>query len=138
MINFKHRSTNPGFSIIEVVLAITIVGTTLIALFGSLATSMRSVARGHQTVIRLYTIKNQIAEQGMQPPSPDPVQTIEKEIKKPKTIINYTVKNIPSESTLTRLKDIYLVQASGSWRTKGLKFKEMFISLIFAPKKQKK
>ena len=135
MIVFKNHD---GFSIIEIVVTIAIIGTTLMALFGSQSASIRSVTRGHQAVIRLYTIKNQIIKQGMQPSSDEPAKTIEGQITKPKTTLKYKVKNIPFESALAPLKNLYLVQVSGSWRTLGKEFKELFVNLLFVPKKQKK
>jgi len=127
-----------GFSIIEIVISIAIIGTTLMALFGSQSASIRSVARGHQAVIRLYMIKNQITQHGMQPPSDEPTKTIEGQIPKPKTSLKYMVKNIPFESVLAPLKNLYLVQASGSWYTFSKEYTEQFLSLLFAPKREKK
>ncbi|MEX0672117.1 MAG: prepilin-type N-terminal cleavage/methylation domain-containing protein [Candidatus Babeliales bacterium] len=135
MIRFKNRD---GFSLIELIIAIAIMSTTLIALFGSQSGSLRSVLRRHQTFLRLYLIKNQLREYEMQPLSQDPIKIIEKETSHPKTMLRYTIKNVPLESSLAPLKNIYLGQASGSWRVMRIPFDEQFVTVLFAPKQEKK
>jgi prepilin-type N-terminal cleavage/methylation domain-containing protein len=134
MINFKNHD---GFSIIEIVISIAILGTTLMALFGSQSVSIRSVVQAHQRAIRLYAIKNQITRQSMQPLSQDPVRIIEQQLAKPKTVLHYEVKNSDLESSLAELKNIYIVQARGTWRTLAKEFKELFVTLIFTPLQKK-
>ncbi len=127
---------NDGFSIIEVIIAIAIIGTTLLALYASQSASARSVLRGHQTIQRLYLIKNQIYAQQTKF-SEEVERTVEEKIAKPQTDLMYRVQKIHSESHLAQLQNLYSVQASGTWRMMGISFKKIFVGLLFNPPKKK-
>ncbi len=135
MIRFKNRD---GFSIIEIVITIAIIGTTLMAVFGSLNSSFRSVVKSHDLLTRLFILKKEMVANQFKKPDPF-VRTDEKKVARPATTIRYQVTKLPFESSLGKLLNLYLVQATGKWRTLGIPLQERLVGLrTRIPKERKK
>ena len=120
-----------GFTLIEVVLALAITSTTLVALFTLQATLFRSTFSSYNRIIRLYWIKNLFVE-NMQ----NPLKAGEKResaVRRPAINLTIDARSIPQESDASSYSRDLLVTALGSWQYFGRTTKEKLVSFFYVP-----
>jgi prepilin-type N-terminal cleavage/methylation domain-containing protein len=114
MIPFKNKH-NHGFTLIEAMIAIAIVGMTLTPMFILDTNVYNSVTTITQRFHRFLFAKNFIFEAEQKQPPQSVNYSTEKKEERPITMVRYTLKSIPEQSSLAKIKQLYRqeVVASG-------------------------
>ena len=133
MINFPDQNKKNGFTFIELVLAVTIIGIAMISLFNLQSSLFNSAIKQHSRIIRIFNIKNlffdyEVNEKIIKDKS------LKKDIQDPATKISYEMIKPKDKSTLKKFEDIYLLKAIGSWERMKKEQEEIIVSLLFNPK----
>lgn len=143
MIHFKDHNKKSGFTFIEVVLSITIIGLILTSLFSLQGTVFNRLVREHEKISRIFFINNQFYD-------PEVIHTLK--TKKEETIkkipadldldIEVTLKPAADKSAIKkRFDNIYKMQSTGRWQVFGAQQEESIIYYMFNKpqiKKEKK
>jgi prepilin-type N-terminal cleavage/methylation domain-containing protein len=133
----RHRS---GFTLIEVVIAIALVGVMMTSIFALMNSSFRSTYDINSLVYRIFYIKNGFFDPEYQNSiQKDPSKIFDKRIEDPSVDITFSAKKSKNKSIENSFKNVYRILSMGKWQ--ALKFYEESIvgfQYIAPPKKEKK
>src|SRR5262249_35030348 len=126
MIVFKNNS---GFTLVEVLLAMAIIGLVLTPIFAIQLGVMRANARASQALSRIFLAKQFLVESEFQLKPEDQEKRIEKKIEKPAMTLIYELKRIPENSALKKFKNILIQSVLMQWVDRqGKKRQERLVS----------
>lgn len=135
MIRFKNNRY--GFSFIEAILAIAIVGLVLTPLFLLQGNVIRRVGQWSRYMQRIYKAKNFFIE-SQRAISPDTRQVmLEKKIDDPEAVLKYKIRKVASKSSLRKFKNILVEQVALEWEQEGVKRQDKLVSFLFKPERKK-
>jgi len=128
-----------GFTFIEIVLTVALIGAVLAPLFSVQYNVLRLITRASDRVSRIFLLGNifQEAEYKDKPVSEKGL-TGTKKITDPETDLTYIVKTPDKSSSLKKLHDVYIVQTTATWNRAGIAYKENMLSFMYQPKPKKK
>jgi prepilin-type N-terminal cleavage/methylation domain-containing protein len=126
-----------GFSLIEAVISVAIIGISLTALFGLQSIVFRQVIGAYEQTNRIFPIKKIIVEQSILPSSEREAQE-QKAIKEPRMKIQLERKKASEEGAFKQFNNIYVVSAIGTWSGIAGKHQETMLRLIYKPEEKKK
>lgn len=136
MIHSKGQTNSDGFTFIEVVLTVLLMGTILISLLNSQNTIMSRLIRSHENISRIFYIKNLFFDiEATKRLAPN--KLVRKTINDPKTTL--TIEAVkPSEKSAIgkRFQKMFLIKAKGSWRGLLREQEEVFITFDYNLKKK--
>lgn len=121
MVPFKN---NRGFTFIEVLLAIAIVGLVLSPLFILQTSVVQSISRLSLHLHRIYSAEKFLFESNM-----DDIQKKEEKIDDPDVFLVYEKKNYTS----TEFRDVYSERVMLTWYENNLKYTDTIVALLFKP-----
>jgi hypothetical protein len=132
--------TKPGFTFIEVVLALFMVSGLLTAIMLLQGTIFRNLVGFSNSLQRIFYLKNKFAQveharaQGTDLPKlgKEDVQKIEN----PPTTITYVLKKPSSKSALKEFSSAAIEQATAQWQEFGREQKEVLVSFLYYPPKK--
>ncbi len=128
-----------GFTLIEVLIAVAMIGLLLSPLFitqGSLLLSVADRARMFERILKaknFYWSAKQKAEKQEKPEF-----TLNKKVDNPQMILKYQVTQPSGKSALKDFKDVYHEQVKIEWQDGRVKREDALVSFVFKPKEQKK
>lgn len=130
MIVFKNKD---GFTLIEVLLALAIIGLVLGPIFASQTLISQSSRRVTNLFSQLFSAKKMLLETGttLDPAQAIPVK-IEKKINKPDTVLTYQLKKIPDNSALKNFKNVFVESVSWPTKTKTKKSQQL-VTFVYRP-----
>jgi prepilin-type N-terminal cleavage/methylation domain-containing protein len=139
---FLKRSEGlDGFSFIEVMLALLIVGSVLSSIFLLQQTVLDSVTNYAARWERIILLKKRLmqatidrAKEGLYGAS---TKKTKEEIQKLQTTISYDLKKAPKDSALEKFPSIMIETASAQWQEWYGKRKETMISFLYKPEQKK-
>jgi len=132
MMNFKNQTVNnPGFSFVEVVMAMAIMAIILTSLFGLQNTAFNSALREHALISRIYYIKNLFFDTV-------PNKIIKKSLPDPETKLEIITMPAKSPEIVKRFENMYIVNANGQWKIQNKNYQEVLTMLLYLPPAPKK
>lgn len=131
MVVFRNSS---GFTLIEVLLAMAIIGLVLTPIFSIQLGVLRSNSRASQSLARIFLGKQFLVENEFQLKPEDQEKRIEKKIERPATTLFYELRKIPDNSALKKFKNILIESVLMQWVDReGKKRQERLVTFIFKP-----
>ncbi len=129
MIRFK---SNSGFSLIEAMMAVAIMGMVLTPMFLLETNVFNAVARMSERFARLVFAKHFLYVAQEQEPVQSTDYSLEKKQERPMTMVRYTLKPIPAQSSLAKVNRLFKqeVVASGIQETSP---EARIVSFIYKP-----
>ena len=114
MILSKNKH-NPGFTLIEAMIAIAIIGMTLTPMFILDTNVYSTITTVTQRFHCLIFAKNFVFEAEQKQPPQSVNYSVEKKEERPLTMVRYTLKSVSEQSSLAKIKQLYRqeVVASG-------------------------
>jgi hypothetical protein len=135
MIVLKNQN-KIGFSFIEIVMSIAIVGMLLISIFNLQSGLIRNIFDDHSRISRIFYIRNLFGYENYQKLKKEKVLKID--LKDPATNLIAQMQPTPANSEVTkRFENVYLIKATGSWTGVLGKQEETIIGFVHRPKKKK-
>ena len=137
MIASKNLNKKSGFTFVEIVTAIFIIGSAVTTLLGLQGLILRKSSDYLGRTSRIFYTSNLITDNKMKESIKEKIETL-KQIKKPETSIQYTEKKISEKSELKKfIENISIIKATTSWKD-GLKNKEEdIITFVYKTKEEK-
>lgn len=130
-----------GFTFVEIMLAMFMVGFLLTSLLGLQETVFSGVVKYASRFERLFLLKDQLFAAALaraKDPSVknDKKEPVEKE--NPPTTLTYTEKKPAKQSAISKYANITVQKAQASWQIFTGEYKQVLISYIFAPDRKTK
>lgn len=132
MIHFKNKKK--GFSLIEALLAIALVGIVLTPLFILQGASLRSVARLSRHLHRIYAAERFLFESQRSVALNVRQLVLEKKLEDPQTVLKYELRDISKESSLKDVHDIVAEQVTMRWEEDGMWRQDQILNFVFKPR----
>jgi len=129
--------SSKGFTLIETILAIAVMGLVLSPLFITQGTLVQSVARMSRRLGRIFYAKNFMLTARRSTQSDSGQRTVEKKIEDPETTLVYQTKKIGSNSTLES-HDLFLETVALRWQEDAQPRDDMLLTMLFKPQHKKK
>jgi|GEM_PF-3163260 prepilin-type N-terminal cleavage/methylation domain-containing protein len=120
--------SNKGFSLIEVMVAVTFMGLVMTAVFVLQGNSIRSINKWARHFDRIMAGMLFMTQTGIEK-SKDATNLVDKKLAKPATNMRYQMMEIPETSSLKDLKDVYIERVTLTWQ-EGKKKKQDTILMV--------
>lgn len=130
MIVFKNES---GFTLIEVLLTLSIVGLVLTPILMLQSMLVRNTNKRTQMIDRMYAAKKFLidSEVALAPDANE--SSADKKIANPPTTLRFELKNVSSNSSLKKFKSIKQASVTSTWTEPGAKRQERIVTFLFRP-----
>lgn len=128
---FKNKA---AFTLIEVLLALAIIGLVLTPIFLTQSNVLRRSSYASHLLARIFAAKKMLVENefALAPDAQEFSQ--EKKIIKPATTFTYSLKKIPETSALKKFKNVLLESVTIQWTDQqGKKKQEQLVTLVHKP-----
>jgi len=128
-----------GFTLIEVLIAVAMVGLLLSPLFITQESIFLSVAKGAQSFGRIIKAKNFYWSAKQKADKQEkPGFTLDKKLDDPIMMLKYEVTSQSQKSSLKDFKDVYKERVKITWQDGRRKKEDALVSFVFKPQQQKK
>jgi len=128
-----------GFTLIEVLIAVAMVGLLLSPLFITQETVFLNVVKGARTFERILTAKNFYWLSKQKYENQEKIEfKREKKITDPAMMLQYSVTSQSQKSALKDFKDVYNERVNITWQDGRKKREDALVSFVFKPQEQKK
>lgn len=125
-----HSESNQGFTLVEVMISVLIIGTALTAIMSTQSVMLLSIKKITEQFSRIVLAKNFLYQTRLAEK-----KSANSKIQTPETSFKYTQQKA-SGSIGQHFKDLYREQLSWEWTDGSKKYTDTIVSLIFKPKKQ--
>ncbi|CAN5167654.1 hypothetical protein BH09DEP1_BH09DEP1_1980 [soil metagenome] len=130
--------SNSGFTLIEVLLALAIIGIVLTPIFVVQSIVLRRTSSGAQLFSRIIHAKDLLVDQQFENIQQAQPSSVERKITNPPTALAFSSKKLPENSALKKFKNVTLDSITMQWTEAGnRKRQEKLISFTFRPEEQK-
>ena len=136
MKHFKNLNAS-GFTFIEVMFAVMMVGTLLSAVFTLQNTSFNSIVSFSNRLRRVFMLRNWLGENRIVK-AKGKKEATSKKIDDPETKMSIKTEIISKKSSLNNIKNVMVQNISAEWQGGIQKQKESLVSLFFKPPEKKK
>lgn len=134
--DFKNKS---GFTLIEVLLALAIIGLVLSPIFVIQSSVLRSSSKAAALFTRLLIAKDFLIDQQFEHADSDEPVTIDRKITTPVTNLVFSSKSIPDNSSLKKFKQVMIDSVVFEWKdARGKKQQHKLATFSFKPEQEKK
>jgi prepilin-type N-terminal cleavage/methylation domain-containing protein len=139
MIHFKNHNRS-GFTLIEVMFAVLVLGLVLIPLVGNQMTIVTRVIRASLQLQRTSALAYFLTDSTVKASRSEVKEKTQKKIDDPAMELTFELKKIEGDKKFKRYPDIYLQKAVGKWQENGKPQTDTMISFLFKPaeKREKK
>lgn len=135
----KRFKNHKGFTFIELVMAVAIMGICLTALFTLQSNILVQAVERTDVLNRLFATKNVLIEWLQKPRLPETLKKIDKiAIKDPATLITCQAQEIHPDSSLGRLGHFYAVRVTSEWERDATPYYYRLVYYVFMPPEEKK
>lgn len=132
MISFKNHSAAPGFSVMEVMIALLIGSAALGGLLTTQWSSLRVVYRS-ASLEQIYVCLNTVFEQAALKPLRGDATTRTTPFKDPELSVIYREAECPKESPFRDISGIKLQEVKAEWTLWGRKRTEVLLGYCYRP-----
>jgi prepilin-type N-terminal cleavage/methylation domain-containing protein len=139
MIYFRNRN-HAGFSFIEIVVTIALVGTVLVALFNVQTTVMQLLVRSSDRMRRVFSLHDHLYRALLSLPKNNvlPIIAAAKDQDDPSMAVSIKSKDPEEQSSLHGIDDLKLICAQAHWQRFGIAQEEDIITLLYCPAAKEK
>jgi prepilin-type N-terminal cleavage/methylation domain-containing protein len=124
-----------GFTLIEVLLALAIIGLVLTPIFVNQSLISRTASRASRLLTRLFTAKRILVENEFALAPDAQEMKSEKKMGAPPTVFTYELRRIPENSSLKKFKNVWIETVS--WPDeRGKKRKQQLVTLLYKSEEQ--
>lgn len=123
-----HKS---GFSLIEVLIALAIAGTILVAFFGTQSQLLRSVMRSVHEVQATLAMENYLVESHIQHYEAQDKQQTQNIDDPMRGKLSYRITKIPTQSSLHAVRDLMIERVEVNWKDGAATRQRHIISLLY-------
>lgn len=127
----------PGFTLIEVLLALAIIGLVLTPIFLIQSAVLRRTSAGAQQFLRIIQAKDFLIDQQFENMQEAQAATAERKITNPPTTLSFSSKKIPDNSALKKFKHIMIDSVTMQWTEQNKKRQEKLVTFSFKPEGEK-
>ncbi len=143
MIHSKNSHGVGGFTLIEALMAITILALIITPLFILQGSILRNVTYFSQRLRRVFLAKNFLFEMRIEAEKQQAEQAfaLEKKIDEPLTQLAYKREKLSKKSALSSLEDLYVERVTATWEQQGQQLTQEIVSIVHKkpkPKEEKK
>jgi prepilin-type N-terminal cleavage/methylation domain-containing protein len=135
MIHFKNLNKS-GFSFIEIIIAISIIGVVLTSLFNLQNTIFNISFSQHSKILRLFDIRNVFFDYTTQEKLIKG-EIVNENFEDPDTKLTIQMQKPNEKSSIAKYENIYLIKSIGKWRAASRDNEESMVSLLFNVKEKK-
>jgi prepilin-type N-terminal cleavage/methylation domain-containing protein len=128
---FKNRN---AFTLIEVLLAIVIIGLVMTPIFVLEGNTFRSISIGARNIDRITSAFLFMTQTGIDKKK-EPTSTVEKKIGA--TNMRYQMMELPKDSSLKDTKNMYVERVTMTWQEGRKKKEETIVMLRYRPEVKK-
>lgn len=132
-----HSRNKSGFTLIEVLLALAIIGIVLTPIFLIQSAVLRRTSAGAQQFSRIIQAKDFLVDQQFENMQETQASTAERKITNPPTTLAFSSKKIPENSALKKFKHIMIDSVTMQWTEQNKKRQEKLITFSFKPEEPK-
>jgi prepilin-type N-terminal cleavage/methylation domain-containing protein len=125
-----------GFTLIEVLLAMAIIGLVLTPIFMGQSAVLRAASLASRRLARVFAAKKILIENEIALDSDAREFSSEKKIDNPRTTFNYELKKISDESSLKKFKNVLIESVSWIDERSKKKRQERLITFLYRPEQQ--
>ncbi len=134
MMNFKNHN---GFTLIEVMIAVAIMGLLLSPLFVLQSSVMNTVSKYSQRLVRVLAGQAFFGQIQLERALNPKLDKETKKIDDPESTFEYSFDDIDEKSKLAKFKDVGLKEVLTKWNSLEGPQEEALISFIFDPEQEK-
>jgi len=132
MIHCKNHNKD-GFTFIELILAVTMIGICITAIFTLQTSLLTSVAERSDAIRRVLYTKNLLYEY-MYKISPETIANPQtKKVEEPSMQVILQAKPIPDKSKLHQFQHVYIIWADQSWQRNTIKYDQKLVTFALIP-----
>lgn len=132
MIQSKNLNKD-GFTFIELILAVAMIGICITAIFTLQTNLLTSVAERADAIRRILYTKNLLYDYmlGLNPQNIAQPQT--KKVEDPNMQVVLQAKPVPDKSKLRQFQHIYILTGNASWERLGIKYEQPLVTFTLVP-----
>lgn len=130
----KTSSVVPGFTLVEVLLSLAIIGIVLTPIFVSQSGVSRLVAQGRRAFATLLAAKKLLLETELNLPADAQTYATEKKIDE--GVVRYELKKVPESSSLKKFKNVLIETATLPDEKARVKKQEKLVTFLYRPERQ--
>jgi prepilin-type N-terminal cleavage/methylation domain-containing protein len=136
MIHSKSLNKS-GFTFIELILAVTMIGICITAIFTLQTNLLTSVAERADAIRRVLYTKNLLYEYlpSLNPETVGKAQT--KKVEDPAMQVVLQAKPIPEKSKLHQFQYVYTVSGNATWERNGITYNQTLLTFALIPPEKK-
>ena len=128
---FKNSN---GFTLVEVLLAMAIIGLVLTPIFAIQLGVWRSTTRSSQLLARIFAGKKLLVDSEFELSPDQREKRVERKLDRPATTMIYELKKIPENSSLKKFKNVLLESVTMQWVDRqGKKRQERLVTFLYKP-----
>ena len=131
------RNNQLGFTLIEVLLSLAIIGMVLTPIFLIQSLVLRRTSAGARQFTRLIAAKDFLVDQQFENIQETNTATAEQKITNPPTTLLFTSKKLPENSALKKFKHIMVDTVTMQWTEQNKKRQENLVTFMFKPEEPK-
>lgn len=135
MIHSKNKSS--GFTLVEVLLSLAIIGIVLTPIFLIQSLVLRRTSAGARQFSRLMNAKDFLVDQQFENIQEAQEVSAERKITNPPTTLVFSSKKLPENSALKKFKHIMLDTVTLQWTEQNKKRQEKLVTFTFKPEEPK-
>lgn len=124
-----------GFTLIEVILAMGILTTTVFVISGLMLRSFLRVQENRDDIEKVFLVKHELYDNYLKPPKP--YKSVVKKIENPEITITSMLTDINEHSTLKALKKkLKIVKSDAIWTKDNIIKESSMLSFVSVPEKE--
>jgi type II secretory pathway pseudopilin PulG len=129
-----------GFSIVEIMVTIGMIGALLPILLSTQLGVMQLMTRSTDKLSRIFVVENWFNEfEYKKEPITDKEYKVTRNVMDPDTVLTYVInKPDAQKSSLRTIDDIYIVRGKAEWKRVGLTFSDTMVSFMYQAPEEKK
>jgi Tfp pilus assembly protein PilV len=139
MIHFKNHNNGDGFTFIEIVLAVLMLGIMLTSALGLQNSSFTSIVKYSERLRAVLLLKNVLFDASYARAQNKGYAQEEKKVSEIiETTLRYSTQKVPQNSALAPFADVIIEKAEATWSGILQENKETLITFLYQPEKKEK
>ena len=137
MILFKTHNPKPGFSFVELMIALFIIATTLSALFGLQNAIFNRLVQSYYRVSRIFPLKKMLVERMFDLAEEEKAEGKES-IEDPRTTLTWKDTKVPAQGAFENVFHVERIHVQGRWKTMLGDRTEDMLGIRYVPPEESK